>query len=236
MASVRRILLKLSGEALGSSEDTFNVETLRSVARQISDLASGGVEIALVIGGGNIFRGSLGETIAMERVTGDHMGMLATVINALGMSEALKNEGCDARVMTSIGMYPVAEQYEQKAALAHLKAGRVVLLAGGTGNPYFTTDTAASLRAVEIKADLLLKATKVDGVFDKDPAVHADAKKIDKITYLDVISKQLRVMDLTAISMCMDNALPVCVFNLFDEGALKRILGGEDVGTRIDAF
>ncbi len=233
MGSVRRILLKLSGEALGSPEDTFHVETLRSVARQVADTASSGIQIALVIGGGNIFRGTLGETINMERVTGDHMGMLATVINALGMSEALKNEGCDARVMTSIAMYPVAERYEQKAALNYLESGKVVLLAGGTGNPYFTTDTAASLRAVEIKADMLLKATKVDGVYDKDPEIHSDAKKIDKISYMDVIQNKLRVMDLTAISMCMDNNLPVCVFNLRDEGALRRIINGEEIGTLV---
>ncbi|MFW6365473.1 MAG: UMP kinase [Spirochaetota bacterium] len=235
MVTAKRILLKISGEALGAANSVFNSITIQTVARQIAEIVSGGTEVALVIGGGNIFRGSLGETISIERVTGDHMGMLATVINALAVSEALRREQCEAAVLSSINMYPVAEQYSQKRALDNLKQGRVVLLAGGTGNPYFTTDTAASLRAVEIKADLLVKATKVDGVYDKDPALHADAKKIDKITYLDVIQKQLRVMDLTAVSMCMENSLPVRVFNLFEEGALKRIVAGENTGTLIGA-
>jgi uridylate kinase len=230
---INRILLKLSGEALGSENDTFNMDTMRSVAQQIAEVKSDGVQVALVIGGGNIFRGSFGESVSIERVTGDHMGMLATVINALGMSEVLKDEGCSAVVMSAISMMPVCERYEQKRAIEHLEAGKVILLAGGTGNPYFTTDTAASLRAVEIKADLLLKATKVDGVFDSDPEKNPDAKKIDKISYLDVIQKQLRVMDLTAVSMCMDNSLPVRVFMLFNKGALKEIVNGKDIGTLI---
>jgi uridylate kinase len=192
-----------------------------------------GLEIALVIGGGNIFRGSLGEELGMDRATGDYMGMLATVINSLAMQDALEKAGVATRVLTAFEIRSVAEPYIRRRAMRHLQKGRVVILSAGTGNPFFTTDTAASLRAIEIGADRLLKATKVDGVYDKDPMKHADAVKIDHIGFYEVIQKQLRVMDLTAISLCMENKLPITVFDLFEEGALCRILKGEKIGTTI---
>ncbi|MDA3901522.1 MAG: UMP kinase [Spirochaetes bacterium] len=230
----KRVLVKLSGEVLaGSAQAGLDPETVKKVASEVVLAAESGVQIALVIGGGNIFRGGLGESLGMNRVTGDHMGMLATVINSLALADIISSMGLEAVVMTSFQMLTVAEYYTVRSAERHLDKGRIVIVAGGTGNPYFTTDTAATLRAVELKADLLMKATKVDGVYDKDPAKHADAKKIDKISYLDVIQKNLRVMDLTAVSLCMENSLPVRVFNLFRDKCIFQALTGEAGGTDI---
>ena len=230
----KRIKIKLSGEALAGGEKVgFDVAVVAKLAKEIKVASEMGIQIALVIGGGNIFRGSYGETLGIERATGDYMGMLATVMNALAMQNALEKIGVPTRVMSAIEMKAVAEPYIRRRAMRHLERGRVVIFSGGTGNPFFTTDTAASLRAVEIGAEVLMKATKVDGVFDKDPVKHADAVKIDAIPYIDVIQKQLRVMDLTAISLCMDNKMPIVVFNLFEEDSILRFVRGEKIGTTI---
>ena len=230
----KRIMIKLSGEALAGGEKVgFDVAVVAKLAKEIKVASEMGIQIALVIGGGNIFRGSYGETLGIERATGDYMGMLATVMNALAMQNALEKIGVPTRVMSAIEMKAVAEPYIRRRAMRHLERGRVVIFSGGTGNPFFTTDTAASLRAVEIGAEVLMKATKVDGVFDKDPVKHADAVKIDAIPYIDVIQKQLRVMDLTAISLCMDNKMPIVVFNLFEEDSILRFVRGEKIGTTI---
>ena len=230
----KRIMIKLSGEALAGGEKVgFDVAIVSKLAKEIKAASEMGIQIALVIGGGNIFRGAYGETLGIERATGDYMGMLATVMNALAMQNALEKIGVPTRVQSAIEMKSVAEPYIRRRAMRHLEKGRVVIFSGGTGNPFFTTDTAASLRAVEIGAEVLMKATKVDGVFDKDPAKHADAVKIDAIPYLDVIQKQLRVMDLTAISLCMDNKMPIVVFNLFEEDSILRFIRGERIGTTI---
>ena len=230
----KRIMIKLSGEALAGGEKVgFDVAVVAKLAKEIKVASEMGIQIALVIGGGNIFRGSYGETLGIERATGDYMGMLATVMNALAMQNALEKIGVPTRVMSAIEMKAVAEPYIRRRAMRHLERGRVVIFSGGTGNPFFTTDTAASLRAVEIGAEVLMKATKVDGVFDKDPVKHADAVKIDAIPYIDVIQKQLRVMDLTAISLCMDNKMPIVVFNLFEEDSILRFIRGDKIGTTI---
>jgi uridylate kinase len=230
----KRIMIKLSGEALAGGEKVgFDVAIVSKLAREIKAASEMGIQIALVIGGGNIFRGAYGETLGIERATGDYMGMLATVMNALAMQNALEKIGVPTRVQSAIEMKSVAEPYIRRRAMRHLEKGRVVIFSGGTGNPFFTTDTAASLRAVEIGAEVLMKATKVDGVFDKDPVKHSDAVKIDEIPYLDVIQKQLRVMDLTAISLCMDNKMPIVVFNLFEEDSILRFIRGERIGTII---
>ena len=230
----KRIMIKLSGEALAGGEKVgFDVAVVAKLAKEIKVASEMGIQIALVIGGGNIFRGSYGETLGIERATGDYMGMLATVRNALAMQNALEKIGVPTRVMSAIEMKAVAEPYIRRRAMRHLERGRVVIFSGGTGNPFFTTDTAASLRAVEIGAEVLMKATKVDGVFDKDPVKHADAVKIDAIPYIDVIQKQLRVMDLTAISLCMDNKMPIVVFNLFEEDSILRFIRGDKIGTTI---
>lgn len=230
----KRVLVKLSGEVLAGSQPAgLDPEMVKQIASEVVEAARSGVQIALVVGGGNIFRGGLGESLGMDRVTGDHMGMLATVINSLALADSISQSEFEARVMTSFPMETVAEHYTVHRAISHLEKGKIVIVAGGTGNPYFTTDTAATLRAVEMKSDLIMKATKVDGVYDKDPAKHSDAKKIDKISYLDVIQKNLRVMDLTAISLCMENALPIRVFNLFKKSCIIDALSGKAEGTDI---
>ncbi|MCP4129891.1 MAG: UMP kinase [bacterium] len=230
----KRLLLKLSGEALaGDAKTGINPEIVRQVALEIKEIHSTGVEIAIVIGAGNIFRGSLGEELGIDRRKGDYMGMLATVMNSLAVQDALEKAGVPARVMTAIEMTEVAEQYVIPRAVRHLEKGRVVIAAGGTGHPFFTTDTASSLRGIELGADLFLKATRVDGVYTSDPEKDENAKKIDSISYIEVIQKQLRVMDLTSVSLCMDHKLPIIVFNLFNKGSLQRIVSGEKIGTTI---
>ena len=230
----KRIMVKLSGEALaGDGRMGFDPAIVSKLANEIKAARDMGIEVALVIGGGNFFRGSFGETLGIERATGDYMGMLATVMNALAMQSSLEKIGVPTRVMSAIEMRAVAEPYIRRRAIRHLEKGRVVILSAGTGNPFFTTDTAASLRAIEIGAQILMKATKVDGVYDKDPAKHKDAVRIDKIPFIEVIQKQLRVMDLTAISLCMENNLPIVVFNLFSDDSILRVARGEVVGTVI---
>ncbi len=232
----KRILLKLSGEALAAGQG-FGVDTVRvhEIAGEIQDVASLGVQIAIVVGGGNFFRGVAEQARDMDRVSADHMGMLATVINALALQDALEKRGVYTRVMSAIEMNQVAEPFIRRRALRHLEKNRVVIFAAGTGNPYFSTDTAASLRAMEIKADAILKATKVDGVFDADPVIVKDAKMFDQITYLDVLKKGLKVMDQTAIALCRENNLPIVVFNLNKAGNIKRVIAGEKVGSLVSA-
>ncbi len=229
-----RILLKLSGEALSGGEGVgIKPETVKEIARQVAEVYGMNIQVSIVVGGGNIFRGSTGKALGMDRVTGDYMGMLATVINALAIQDALEKLSVPTRVMTAMEMRSIAEPYIRRRAIRHLEKGRVIILSGGTGNPFFTTDTAASLRAVEVGAQVLMKATKVDGVYDRDPAKERNAVKLDSISYIEVIRRQLRVMDLTAISLCMDNNLPIYVFNLFGDNSIKRIVTGETVGTLI---
>lgn len=230
----KRIVLKLSGEALaGPDKNGINPRILAMVATEIKQVVAMGVEVAVVIGAGNIFRGAMGESLDIDRVTGDHMGMLATVMNSLALQSALCGQDVSVRVMTSIAMKEVAEPYTIDRARHHLKKGTVVIAAGGTGHPYFTTDTAASLRSVELGADALLKATRVDGVFTGDPEKDKSAVKLDSITFLDVIKDRLRVMDLTAVSLCMDNRVPIIVFNLFQKGSLRDVVSGARIGTII---
>jgi uridylate kinase len=230
----RRILIKLSGEAL-SGDDKFGINpvVVKRIAAEVAEVSRMGVETAMVIGGGNIFRGSTGKALGMDRSTGDYMGMLATVINSLAMQDALEKLGIPTRVLTAIEMRSVAEPYIRRRAIRHLEKGRVIIISAGTGNPFFTTDTAAGLRAIEIGAEILMKATRVDGVYDSDPEKNHAAKRISAIGYQEVIERQLRVMDLTAISLCMDNSLPIIVFNLLGENAIKRIVCGENIGTKI---
>jgi uridylate kinase len=232
----KRILLKLSGEALmGPARFGIDPETLQGIAEQVKEVLALGVEVAVVIGGGNIFRGLAESSRGMDRATADYMGMLATVMNALALQDALERLGCKTRVMSAIEMHQVAEPYIRRRATRHLEKGRIVIFAAGTGNPYFTTDTAAALRATEVHADVLLKATKVDGVFDADPKKHGDAKKFEALTYIDVLNRGLQVMDSTAISLCMDNALPIVVFNLLQRGNIMRVVCGEEIGTWVRA-
>ncbi|BBD08628.1 UMP kinase [Desulfovibrio ferrophilus] len=227
-----RVLLKLSGEALaGSKKFGIDPESVSVFAREIAEVAQMGLQVALVIGGGNIFRGMAASAKGMDRAQGDYMGMLATVMNALAVQDGLEKEGVQTRVMSAIDMKEVAEPYIRRRAVRHLEKGRVVICAAGTGNPYFTTDTAAALRAAELNTEAILKATKVDGVYDKDPMEHDDATLFEQLTYIDVLSKRLKVMDSTAISLAMDNDLPICVFNLFTPGNIKRVVNGEAVGT-----
>ena len=232
----KRILLKLSGEALAGDKG-FGVETNRihEIAGEIKDVHNLGVEIALVVGGGNFFRGVAEQARDMDSVSADHMGMLATVINSLALQDALEKQGVFTRVMSALEMNQVAEPFIRRRALRHLEKGRVVIFAGGTGNPYFSTDTAASLRAMEIKADVIMKATRVNGVYDADPRVVTDAKMFESITYLDVLKLGLRVMDATAISLCRENNLPIVVFNLNVTGNIKRVVQGEKVGSLVSA-
>lgn len=230
----KRILLKLGGESLcGSQNSGIDDAILSKLANEIGDVQHLGVQVAIVIGGGNIFRGGEATKKGMDRTSADYMGMLATVINALALQDALERAGFLTRVLTAIEMHEIAEPYIRRRAIRHLEKGRIVIFASGTGNPYFTTDTAASLRALEIQADVILKATKVDGVYDKDPLIHKDAKRFEKLTYLDVLEKGLKVMDATAISMCMDNRLPIIVFDLFTEGNLKKVVRGVHLGTLV---
>ncbi len=230
----KRILVKLSGEALvGSQGYGISPEMIKYLAGEVRSVYDLGVQIALVIGGGNIFRGVAASTYGMDRTSADHIGMLATVINSIALQDALEKRGVQTRVQTAIEMCAVAEPYILRRAVRHLEKGRAVVFAAGTGNPYFTTDTAAALRAQEIDAEVLLKATKVDGIYDADPVVNANAKKMDNVTYLEVLKWQLKIMDLTAVSLAMDNKLPVIVFNLKTKGNLRRVVCGEDVGTII---
>jgi uridylate kinase len=228
----KRILLKLSGEALaGDKGYGICPDTLQNLAEEIKVLSEIGVEVAIVIGGGNIHRGVAGATEGMDRTTSDHMGMLATIINSLAVQDSLERNGVDTRVLSAIEMKKIAEPYIRRRAVRHLEKKRVIIFAGGTGNPYFTTDTAASLRASEIDADVILKATKVDGIYDKDPMTNKDATKFDKLKYIDVINKGLKVMDSTAITFCMDNQIDIIVFNVFGKGNIQKIMVGESIGT-----
>jgi uridylate kinase len=233
-ARYQRVLLKLSGEALMGDQDFgISQEVLAYVAAEIQSIVELGVELAVVVGGGNIFRGVAASSHGMERTSADHMGMLATIMNSLALQDALEKSGIQTRVQTAISMHEVAEPYIRRKAVRHLERGRVVIFAAGTGNPYFTTDTAAVLRAQEIHAEILFKATKVDGVYDADPVGNPEAKRFDDISYMEVIEKQLRVMDMTAISLAMDNHLPLVVFNLKEKGNIKRVGCGEAIGTYI---
>ena len=229
----RRILLKLSGEALiGKQEFGIDPEMLSFLSSEVRELVKLGVQTALVVGGGNIFRGiRTSKEYGIDRASADYMGMLATVINSLALQERLERDGVTTRVLSAIEMRAIAEPYIRRRALRHLEKGRVVIFAAGTGNPYFTTDTAAALRAMEINADAILKATKVDGVYDRDPMVHKKARKFSELTYIDVLQKNLKVMDATAISLCMDNLLPIVVFNLTKRGNVVRVVMGEKIGT-----
>jgi uridylate kinase len=230
----RRILLKLSGEALmGGGNFGIDAATLSQIADELIDVHTLGVEIALVIGGGNIFRGIAASSRGMDRAHADYMGMLATVINSLALQDALESRGSHTRVLSAIEMERIAEPYIRRRAIRHLEKGRFVIFAAGTGNPFFTTDTAASLRAMEIGADIVMKATKVDGVFDKDPAKHKDARMFRRLSYLDVLNRNLAVMDSTAISLCRDNDLPILVFNMTQPGNIRRVLLGEPLGTMV---
>lgn len=230
----KRVLLKLSGEALmGEQEYGISPKMIRYVAEEIRSVFDLGVQIALVVGGGNIFRGIAASSFGMDRVSADKMGMLATVLNSLALQDGLEKTGIHTRVQTAISMHEVAEPYILRKAVRHLEKGRVVIFAAGTGNPYFTTDTAAVLRAQEIHAEILLKATKVNGLYDSDPVNNKNAKFIERITYMGVLEKQFNVMDMTAISLAMDNSLPLVVFNLNEKGNFKRIVCGEEIGSRI---
>ncbi len=230
----KRILLKLSGEALmGSQEFGISSDMMKYVADEIRSVFDLGIQVAIVVGGGNIFRGIAASSYGMDRASADHMGMLATVINSIALQDALEKRGIQSRVQSAISMHEVAEPYILRRAVRHLDKGRVVIFAAGTGNPYFTTDTAAVLRAQEIHAEILLKATKVDGVYDSDPVVNKNAQFIKEITYMEVLERQLHVMDMTAISLAMDNQLPLSVFNLKKKGSIRKIACGEAVGTRI---
>ncbi|HEY1267098.1 MAG TPA: UMP kinase [Candidatus Binatia bacterium] len=230
----KRVILKVSGEALGG-EEKYGIDsaTIGSFAEEIKEVKALGCEMAIVIGGGNIFRGAQLSESGMERATADYMGMLGTVINSLALQDALEKIGVSTRVMSAIEMRQVAEPYIRRRATRHLEKGRVVIFAGGTGNPYFTTDTTASLRAMEIGAEVILKATKVAGVFDSDPMKNREAKKYGRLSYIEVLNKELKVMDSTAISLCMDNHLPIVVFNLMEKGNIKRVVCGEEIGTLV---
>ena len=234
MPVFKRILLKLSGEAL-MGDQSYGIDTkmLTQVAEEIKSVKALGVEIAVVIGGGNIFRGLAASAKGMDRVSADHMGMLATVINSLALQDAVEKVGLFTRVLSAIKMEQIAEPFIRRRAIRHLEKGRIVIFAGGTGNPYFTTDTAASLRAIEVEADVILKGTRVDGVYDSDPETNTEAFKFDSISYMEVVKKGLNVMDATAVTLCMENKLPIIVFNLKTTGNLKRIILGENVGSRV---
>src|SRR3954449_4482933 len=234
--SYRRILLKLSGEAL-MGEQAFGIDpgVTTQIAKEIGEIQQLGIQTAIVIGGGNLFRGLAASARGMDRATADYMGMLATVINGLALQDALEHAGVATRVVTAIEMRAVAEPFIRRRAIRHMEKGRVVVFAAGTGNPYFTTDTAAALRAMEMKADVILKGTKVDGIYTADPMIHKDATKYDSISYIKVLEQGLKVMDATAISLCMDNKLPIVVFNLRTAGNLRRVITGEPVGTTVTA-
>jgi len=228
------VLLKLSGEALmGSRGFGLDWDVVSDIALQVGEVRALGVEIALVIGGGNIFRGVAGVDRGMDRITADHMGMLATIINSLAMQDALERRGIDTRVLSAIEIRAVAEPYIRRRAMRHLEKGRVIIIAAGTGNPFFTTDSAAALRAMEIKADALLKATRVDGVYSADPRQNPNAVRLPRVGYLEVLGKGLKVMDATAISLCMDHQMPIVVFDLTVPGNIRRVIAGEPVGSII---
>ena len=230
----KRVVLKFSGEVLSGDKDFgISADVIKSIASEISDAKATGVEIGLVIGGGNIFRGLNAEDSGIDRATGDQMGMLATIINSLAMQDALERANVETRVLTAIKMDEIAEPYIRRRAVRHLEKGRLTLFSAGTGSPYFTTDTAAALRAVEIGADILIKGTKVDGIFDRDPENDDGAKLIENLTYMDILEKNLRVMDSTAISLCMENNLPIAVYNMKKPGNLVRLLTGEKIGTTV---
>lgn len=228
----KRVLLKLSGEALaGEANYGINPQIIGQIAKDVAEAASTGIELGIVIGGGNIFRGVAASAQGMDRASSDYMGMLATVMNAVALQDAFEKLNLATRVQTAIGMAEIAEPYIRRKAMRHLEKGRVVIFAAGTGNPYFTTDTAASLRAMEINAEVILKATKVDGIYDKDPRQHKDAKLFRELKYMDVLNKGLKVMDSTAISLCMDNNLPIITFNLTVPGNIAKVIAGEPIGT-----
>jgi uridylate kinase len=234
--SYKRILLKISGEVLwGKKGSGIDPEIVSSIAHQIKDIHQMGVQVGIMIGGGNIFRGWSAEKIGMDRVSADYMGMLATVINALALQDALEKKNLFTRIMSAIHMEQVAEPFIRRRAVRHLEKERIIILAAGTGNPYFTTDTAAALRAIEIEAQVIMKGTKVDGVYSADPKKNPKAKMFKSLTYLEVLNKQLKVMDTTAVSLCMDNQLPIIVFNLQKKGNLKKIVQGGKIGTIIKA-
>lgn len=234
MIQYNRILLKLSGESLmGNKQGGIDEVHLANYAKQIKEIASLGVQVAIVIGGGNIFRGLSGESKGFDRVKGDQMGMLATVINSLALQSALESIGQKSRVFTAIRMEPIGELYSKWRAIEALSHHEVVIVAGGTGNPFFTTDTGAALRAVEIEADAMFKGTRVDGIYDSDPEKNPDAKKFDKISFMEIYQRGLRVMDLTATTLCQENNLPIIVFNMDDYGSLKKVIEGEEIGTLV---
>jgi uridylate kinase len=228
----QRILLKLSGEALAGNQGTgINTTVIQQIAKDVSEAFALKIQIGIVIGGGNIFRGVAASAQGMDRASSDYMGMLATVINALALQDALEKQGVPTRVQSAIEMSEIAEPYIRRRAIRHLEKGRVVIFGAGTGNPYFTTDTAAALRAMEINSEILMKATKVDKIYDKDPVKHADAKPFDRISYIDVLNRGLQVMDLTAVSLCMDNKLPILSFDMMKPGNVLRAVMGESIGT-----
>ena len=231
----KRVLLKLSGESLAEQDGGFgiDVEAIKYLAKEVLDGKNLGVEMAIVIGGGNIFRGATASNLGMERVTGDYMGMLATIINALALQHSLEDVGIQTRVQTAIEIPQVAETYIRRRAIRHLEKGRVVIFAAGTGNPYFTTDTAASLRAVEIGADVIFKATKVDGIYSADPMKDESAVKFGQLSYLEILKKGLQVMDSTSVSLCMDNKLPMIIFNIREKSSIKKVLMGDKIGTLV---
>jgi len=236
LSRYKKVLVKISGEALMGEQDYgISPDMLKYVAKEVRSIFDLGVQLAIVVGGGNIFRGVAASSFSMDRASADHMGMLATVINSLALQSTLENMGIQTRTQTAISMHEVAEPFIRRRAVRHLEKGRVVIFAAGTGNPYFTTDTAAVLRAQEIHAELLLKATKVDGLYDSDPNVNHEAKMIKEITYMEVLERQLKVMDMTAISLAMDNNLPLAVFNLKQKGNLRKVVCGEEVGTMINS-
>lgn len=232
----KRILLKMGGEAL-AGPGGFGIDPIRAgeVAETVKSVCDLGVQVAIVIGAGNLWRGAAGVELGMEQATADHMGMIATVMNALALQDALEREGIVTRVQTAIEMRTVAEPYIRLRAIRHLEKGRVVIIGGGTGNPYFTTDTAGALRAMEVGAELLIKATKVDAVYDDDPKKNPDAKRFDELTYIEALNMRVRVMDSTAISLCMENEMPIVVLNLWQKESVKRLVMGENVGTMIHA-
>jgi len=230
----QRVVLKISGEALlGYQDFGISAEVLKRVSQEISKVAKTGIQIAIVIGGGNIFRGREAKKLGIDQATGDYMGMLATLINALALQVALENQGLEVRVMSAINMIAIAEPYIRRKAIRHLEKGRIVIFAAGTGNPYFTTDMASALRAAEIEAEVILKATKVDGVYEKDPLQDKNAKKYDHLSYIEVLQKQLKIIDAAAVSLCMDNKIPIIVFNMVTPGNIKKTICGESIGTKI---
>jgi len=232
----RRVVLKLSGESLqGPLDSGIHAETVARIAAELKEVNDLGVQIAIMVGGGNIFRGTRQKSLAIDRATADYMGMLATVINGLALQDALEKQGAHTRLLSAIEMNQVAEPFIRRRATRHLEKNRIVIFAAGTGNPYFSTDTAAALRAMEIKADVILKATRVDGIYDADPEKVSGAKRFDRISYLDVLQRSLAVMDSTAISLCMDNKMPIIVFDLNQHGNIKRVILGEKVGSLVEA-